>query len=109
MNERGELVIEEYDRLLNERTKIVAVAHVSNALGTVNPIKEMIATARKFGVPVCVDAAQSVPHFPVDVQDLDCDFLFSPGIRCSGRRAAALSMENARGSIGCRRIRPAAG
>jgi cysteine desulfurase/selenocysteine lyase len=74
MNERGELIIDEYENLLNERTKIVAVAHVSNSLGTINPIKEMTATAHKFGVPVCIDAAQSVPHFPVDVQDLDVDF-----------------------------------
>jgi len=74
MNERGELIIEEYENLLNERTKIVAVAHVSNSLGTINPIKEMIATAHKFGVPVFVDGAQAVPHFPVDVQDLDADF-----------------------------------
>ncbi len=79
MNERGELIIEEYEKLLNERTKIVAVAHVSNSLGTVNPIKEMIATAHKFGVPVLVDAAQSVPHFPVDVQDLDADFFVFSG------------------------------
>jgi cysteine desulfurase/selenocysteine lyase len=79
MNERGELVIDEYENLLNERTKIVAVSHVSNSLGTVNPIKEMIATAHKFGVPVCVDAAQSVPHFPVDVQDLDADFFIFSG------------------------------
>lgn len=79
MNERGELIIEEYENLLNERTKMVAVAHVSNSLGTVNPIKEMIATAHKFGVPVCVDAAQSVPHFPVDVQDLDADFFVFSG------------------------------
>ena len=74
MNERGELVIEEYENMLNERTRIVAVAHVSNSLGTVNPVKEMIATAHKFGVPVLVDGAQAVPHFPVDVQDLDADF-----------------------------------
>lgn len=74
MNERGELIIEEYENLLNERTKIVAVTHVSNALGTINPIKEMIATAHKFGVPVFVDGAQAVPHFPVDVQDLEADF-----------------------------------
>jgi cysteine desulfurase/selenocysteine lyase len=74
MNERGELIIEEYENLLNERTKIVAVSHVSNSLGTINPIKEMIATAHKFGVPVMVDGAQAVPHFPVDVQDLDADF-----------------------------------
>ncbi|MGI8469102.1 MAG: SufS family cysteine desulfurase [Pyrinomonadaceae bacterium] len=74
MNERGELIIEEYENLLNERTRIVALAHVSNSLGTVNPIKEMIQTAHKFGVPVLVDGAQAVPHFPVDVQDLDADF-----------------------------------
>jgi cysteine desulfurase/selenocysteine lyase len=79
LNERGELIIEEYEGLLNERTKIVAVAHVSNALGTVNPIKEIVATAHKYGVPVLVDAAQSVPHFPVDVQDLDCDFYVFSG------------------------------
>lgn len=79
MNERGELIIEEYENLLNERTRIVAVGHVSNSLGTINPIKEMTATAHKFGVPVCVDAAQSVPHFPVDVQDLDADFYVFSG------------------------------
>jgi cysteine desulfurase/selenocysteine lyase len=84
MNEKGELIVEEYDKLLNERTKIVAFAHVSNALGTVNPIKEMIATAHKFGVPVCVDAAQSVPHFPVDVQDLDADFYVFSGHKMFG-------------------------
>ena len=74
MNERGELVIEEYENMLNERTRMVALAHVSNSLGTINPIKEMIATAHKFGVPVLIDGAQAVPHFPVDVQDLDADF-----------------------------------
>jgi cysteine desulfurase/selenocysteine lyase len=79
MNERGELIIEEYENLLNERTKIVAVSHVSNSLGTVNPIKEMIQTAHKFGVPFFVDGAQSVPHFPVDVQDLDADFFTFSG------------------------------
>jgi cysteine desulfurase/selenocysteine lyase len=79
MNERGELILEEYENLLNERTKIVAVSHVSNSLGTINPVKEMIATAHKFGVPVFVDAAQSVPHFPVDVQDLDADFFTFSG------------------------------
>lgn len=79
MNERGELIIEEYENMLNERTKIVAVTHVSNSLGTINPIKEMIATAHKFGVPVLVDGAQAVPHFPVDVQDLDADFYVFSG------------------------------
>jgi cysteine desulfurase/selenocysteine lyase len=79
INAAGELIIDEYENMLNERTRIVAVAHVSNSLGTVNPIREMIATAHKFGVPVCVDAAQSVPHFPVDVQDLDADFFVFSG------------------------------
>ncbi|MFN0139792.1 MAG: SufS family cysteine desulfurase [Pyrinomonadaceae bacterium] len=79
IDERGELIIDEYENLLNERTKIVAVGHVSNSLGTVNPIKEMIEFAHRFGVPVCVDAAQSVPHFAVDVQDLDADFYVFSG------------------------------
>lgn len=79
MNERGELIVDEYENLLNERTRMVAVAHVSNSLGTINPIKEMVATAHKFGVPVMVDAAQSVPHFPVDVQELDADFFTFSG------------------------------
>ncbi|HEV7699693.1 MAG TPA: cysteine desulfurase [Pyrinomonadaceae bacterium] len=79
MNDRGELIIDEYENLLNARTRMVAVAHVSNSLGTVNPIKQMVETAHKFGVPVCVDGAQSVPHFPVDVQDLGCDFFVFSG------------------------------
>src|SRR5258708_4023077 len=74
MNDAGELLLDEYDALLNERTKFVAIAHVSNALGTVNPIKEMIDCAHKYGVPVLIDGAQWVPHHSVDVQDLDCDF-----------------------------------
>jgi len=74
MNDAGELLLDEYDALLNEKTKFVAVTHVSNALGTINPIKQMIAQAHKYGVPVLIDGAQSAPHMPVDVQDLDCDF-----------------------------------
>ncbi|PYT00158.1 MAG: cysteine desulfurase CsdA [Acidobacteria bacterium] len=84
MNRKGELIVEEYDKLLSERTKIVAMAHVSNALGTVNPVKEMIASAHKLGVPVCLDAAQSVPHFPVDVQDIDADFFVFSGHKMFG-------------------------
>ncbi len=79
MNDAGELLLDEYDALLNERTKIVAVAHISNALGTINPVKEMIATAHKHGVPVLLDGAQSAPHLSVDVQDLDCDFFVLSG------------------------------
>ncbi len=79
MNDAGELLLDEYDALLNERTKLVAVTHVSNALGTINPIKSMIAQAHKYGVPVLIDGAQSAPHMPVDMQDLDCDFFAFSG------------------------------
>ena len=79
MNDAGELLLDAYDGLLNERTKFVAVTHVSNALGTINPIKQMIAQAHKYGVPVLVDGAQSAPHMPVDVQNLDCDFYVFSG------------------------------
>jgi cysteine desulfurase / selenocysteine lyase len=74
MNDAGELILDEYKTLLSEKTKFVAITHVSNALGTVNPIKEMIDEAHKYGVPVLIDGAQSAPHMLVDVQDLDCDF-----------------------------------
>jgi cysteine desulfurase/selenocysteine lyase len=79
MNDAGELLIDEYEGLLNERTKLVGVTHVSNALGTVNPIKKMIAQAHKYGVPVLIDGAQSAPHMQIDVQDLDCDFFVFSG------------------------------
>ena len=74
MNDAGELLQDEYNALLNERTKFVAFTHVSNALGTINPVKQMIDQAHKYGVPVLIDGAQSAPHMVVDVQDLDCDF-----------------------------------
>jgi len=74
LNDAGELLLDEYEGLLNEKTKLVAVNHVSNALGTINPIKGMIESAHKYGVPVLIDGAQSAPHMVVDVQDLDCDF-----------------------------------
>jgi cysteine desulfurase/selenocysteine lyase len=73
-DDRGVLLLDEYARLLNDRTRLVAITHVSNALGTVNPVKEMIATAHARGVPVLIDGAQAAPHLEVDVQDLDCDF-----------------------------------
>jgi cysteine desulfurase/selenocysteine lyase len=75
MNEAGELVLEEYEHLLTERTKMVALVHLSNALGTLNPVREMIELAHAKGIPVLLDAAQSVPHLALDVQSLDCDFL----------------------------------
>src|SRR6187455_1290082 len=84
MNDAGELLQDEYDGLLNERTKLVGVVHVSNALGTINPIKEMIAQAHKYGVPVLIDGAQAAPHMKVDVQDLDCDFYAFSGHKLCG-------------------------
>ena len=84
MTEEGELLLEEYEKLFTERTKLVSVTQVSNVLGTVNPVKEMIRIAHEHGVPVVVDGAQSVPHFAVDVQDLDCDFLAFSGHKVYG-------------------------
>ena len=84
MNDRGELLLDEYKQLFSERTKIVSVAHVSNVLGTVNPVKEMIRYAHGKGVPVLVDGAQSIPHMPVDVQDLDADFYVFSGHKVYG-------------------------
>ena len=84
MTDEGELLLEEYERLFTERTKLVSVTQVSNVLGTINPVKEMIRIAHEHGVPVVVDGAQSVPHFAVDVQDLDCDFLAFSGHKVYG-------------------------
>ncbi len=84
MNDRGELLLDEYEKLFSERTKLVSFAHVSNVLGTVNPAKEMIATAHAHGVPVLIDGAQSVPHMKVDVQDLDADFFAFSGHKIYG-------------------------
>jgi cysteine desulfurase/selenocysteine lyase len=74
INDAGELLVEEYEKLLGPKTKIVALAHVSNALGTVNPVRALVGMAHRRGVPVLVDGAQAVPHLPVDVRELDCDF-----------------------------------
>src|SRR5438876_159645 len=74
MNDAGELLMDEYQALLNERTKFVAVTHVSNALGSVVPVKDVIESAHKYGAPVLIDGAQWAPHARIDVQDLDCDF-----------------------------------
>jgi cysteine desulfurase/selenocysteine lyase len=74
INDRGEIELAEYEKLLTARTKIVALTHVSNALGTINPVKAMVAMAHAHGIPVLLDGAQAVPHMKVDVRDLDCDF-----------------------------------
>ena len=83
-NDAGELLLDDYAKLFNANTKFVAVTHVSNALGTINPVKDMIATAHRHGVPVLVDGAQAVPHMKVDVQDLDCDFYAFSGHKMCG-------------------------
>lgn len=84
MDDSGRLDLEAYERLFSERTRLVCVAHVSNVLGTVNPVKQMAATAHAHGVYMLVDGAQSIPHFKVDVQDLDCDFLTFSGHKIYG-------------------------
>ncbi|MER2196006.1 family 2A encapsulin nanocompartment cargo protein cysteine desulfurase [Methylobacterium brachiatum] len=84
VNDRGEIIFEQYAALLSGRTKIVSVTHVANALGTVNPVREIIALAHAYGVPVLVDAAQSSPHMPLDVQALDADFLVFSGHKVFG-------------------------
>lgn len=84
INDRGEFMMEEYEKLLSPRTKIVSVVHVSNALGTINPVKEIIAKAHAVGAVTVVDAAQSVPHLRLSVTDLGCDFLVCSGHKMYG-------------------------
>ena len=84
MDDSGRLDLEAYERLFSESTRLVCVAHVSNVLGTVNPVKQMAATAHAHGAYMLVDGAQSIPHFKVDVQDLDCDFLTFSGHKIYG-------------------------
>ena len=79
MDDNGKLDMEAYEKLFNEHTRLVSVAHVSNVLGTVNPVKEIVKIAHEHGVPAMVDGAQSTPHFRVDVQDRDCDFFVFSG------------------------------
>ena len=84
MNEKGELIMEEYDKLLSDKTKLVAVNHISNSLGTINPIKYIIDKAHAVGAAVLIDGAQAVPHLKVDVQALDCDFYAFSGHKICG-------------------------
>jgi cysteine desulfurase/selenocysteine lyase len=84
MNQRGELILEEYEKLLNPRTRMVAVAHVSNALGTVNPVRQIIDMAHKAGALALIDGAQSAPHIKIDVQALDADFYTLSGHKVFG-------------------------
>lgn len=84
MNDRGELLLNEYEKLFSPRTRLVSVAHVSNVLGTINPVKQIIEMAHAHQVPVLIDGAQGIPHMPVDVQDLDADFYVFSGHKIYG-------------------------
>ncbi len=79
VDDNGDIIIEEFIQLLSHKTKLVSISHVSNALGTINPIKEIIKIVHQRGIPILIDAAQSVQHLPIDVQELDCDFLVASG------------------------------
>ncbi len=84
IDDSGEVLLDEFERLLGDRTRVAAISHVSNALGTINPVREMIAMAHRHGVPVLVDGAQAAPHMPVDVRSLDCDFYALSGHKLFG-------------------------
>ncbi len=84
INKEGELLFEEFEKLINEKTKIVSVVYVSNSLGTINPVKKIIEKAHSLGVPVLLDGAQAVQHLKVDVQELDCDFFAFSGHKIYG-------------------------
>ncbi len=84
INDKGELIFSEFEKLLNDKTKLISLVYVSNSLGTINPVKEIIAHAHTFNIPVMLDGAQGVAHFPVDVQDLDCDFFAFSGHKMLG-------------------------
>jgi len=84
INDRGELIVEEFEKLLTTDVALVAMVHVSNAIGTINPVRECIALAHARGIPILVDGAQAAPHMPVDVQDLDCDFYCVAGHKMFG-------------------------
>lgn len=84
LDDQGQIIFEEYEKMLNERTKLVSIVHVSNSLGTINPVKRMIALAHQNDIPVLVDGAQAVQHMQVDVRDLDCDFFTFSGHKMFG-------------------------
>ena len=79
MDDKGVLDLNRYEELLKEGPNVVSIAHISNVLGTINPVKEMVTMAHQYGIPVVVDGAQSIAHHPIDVQDLDCDFFVFSG------------------------------
>ena len=84
INDKGEIIFEEFEKLISEKTKFLSLVHISNSLGTINPIKRMIEKAKEYNIPVLIDAAQSIQHFPIDVNDLKCDFLAFSGHKIYG-------------------------
>jgi len=84
INDKGELLLDEYKKLINSRTKLVAIVHISNSLGTINPVKEIVAIAHKNNIPVLIDGAQAIQHGKIDVQDIDCDFYAFSGHKIYG-------------------------
>jgi len=84
VNDEGELIMDEFEKMINEKTKFISVVYVSNSLGTINPVKKIIETAHKYNIPVMLDAAQAAPHLKIDVQYLDCDFLAFSGHKMYG-------------------------
>jgi len=84
VNEEGELILDDLEKLITEKTKIISVVYISNTLGTINPVKKIIETAHRHNVPVMLDAAQAAPHLKIDVKDLDCDFLAFSGHKIYG-------------------------
>lgn len=103
LNADGTLQLETLPTLFDDRTKLLAITHVSNVLGTENPLGETIALAHQYGAKVLVDGAQAVMHHQVDVQALDCDFMFSPGINFTGQPVLAFCMPESRCCRRCRR------
>ena len=109
INDAGELLLDEYEKLLSPRTKLVSIAHMSNVLGTINPIEQVVAMAHSRGVPVLVDGAQAAPHMPVDVRKLDCDFYAFSGHKLYGPTGIGILLRQSRAAgVPCPRIRVAA-
>jgi cysteine desulfurase/selenocysteine lyase len=92
-NDNGELLLNEYKKLINPRTKLVAIVHVSNSLGTINPVKEIVAIAHKNNIPVLIDGSQAIQHLNIDVQDIDCDFYVFSGHKIYGPTGIGVYME----------------
>jgi len=101
IDDSGQFLFDEYEKLLSERTKLVAVTHASNALGSINPVKEITALAHRWGAKVLVDGAQAVPHLSVDVGDMDCDFYAFPATSSLVRPASASSTASGNSSKRC--------